>query len=243
MERISIKNISKSFRASSDKRKTALERVVSRLPPEQSKETLAVLRGISFSAEAGDIVGIIGKNGSGKSTLLRIIAGIIEKDTGTIMINGKLVSFLSFDAGMKGRLPMQENIFLFCTLLGMSKEEVRRKFNAIVAFAELEEFVYTEWYRFSDGMRQRAVLATVLHTQPEILLLDEAFSSVDRRFRKKSVEKIQELARGGSTIVLASHELPILEYCCNKILWLDGGVIRSAGESATVVSEYRNYEW
>lgn len=242
MERVLVENISKTYKVGLKRHKTALARMVSGFSGKDPKGSLAALRDISFSAEVGEVIGIIGRNGCGKTTLLRIIAGIIDKDSGVVRTNGKLVSFLSLDAGMKGRLTMQENVVLFCTLLGMNVEEIRRRFDAIVSFAELEKFVYTEWHSFSDGMKQRAILATALHTEPDILLLDESFSAGDRQFRKKSVEKIQKLAESGATIILASHELPIIEAMCHRALWIEGGGVRSIGQSMDVVREYRGYE-
>lgn len=242
MKRVSLRNISKAYTIGSKKQRTALEKVLLGLSGVKQKEVLNVLHDISFDTEAGEIVGIIGRNGCGKSTLFRIIAGIIKNDSGSVRINGKLVAFLGFDAGMKARLTVQENVILFCTLLGMNTQEIRGKFDAIIAFAELDEFVYTEWHSLSDGMRQRVILATVLHTESDILLLDESFSAGDKFFREKSIQKIQELARTGATIIVASHGLPIIASACHRVLWIDDGKIRLEGQSQDVVREYREYE-
>lgn len=242
MKRIIVKNISKTFKIGFKKRQTALERIFSIFSDREPKRTLQVLKDISFDANEGEIIGVIGRNGSGKSTFLRIIAGIIDKDNGYVETNGKLIALINLNAGIKERLTMRENIFLGCTFLGLSQEEIKKKFNSIVKFAELEKFINTKWYQFSDGMKQRVVFSMALHSNPKILLLDEVFAVGDESFRKKCLKNINELAKNGSTILLVGHNLQIMEENCSKVIWIDKGNIKSQGSSKKVINTYKEYE-
>ena len=242
METIAVKDVSKTFKIGFKRNQTALERFFSFFSEREPKRVLQVLNGISFTAKEKEIIGIIGRNGSGKSTLLRIIAGIIDKDSGYVETQGKVIAIINLSAGIKERLTMRDNIFLLCTFLGLSQNEIKRKFGSIVKFAELDKFVNTKWYQFSDGMKQRAVFSMAFHANPEILLLDEAFAVGDEHFRKKCLENIDKLAKNGSTILLAGHNLPIIEENCHRTIWIDKGRIKLQGRTKTVIEKYKNYE-
>src|SRR3989344_2037730 len=238
MERIRIQNVSKSFHIGSATPKTTLGKLLSVFSGKESDEVLYALRDISFTVEAGEIVGIIGKNGSGKSTLLRILAGIIQKDAGTVQTNGRVVAAIHLDAGVKDRLTMRGNILLLSAFLGFGKKEAEAAFDSIINFSELADFADTKWYQFSDGMKQRAVFAASIHAQPDILLLDEAFAVGDERFKQKGFEKITELAAEGASVVLAGHQLGALERYCERVIWIDRGKIKMEGPSKEGIQGY-----
>ncbi|MGV8152510.1 MAG: ABC transporter ATP-binding protein [Candidatus Nanoarchaeia archaeon] len=204
----------------------------------EAKKEIFVLDGVSFSVKKGEIFGIIGKNGSGKSTLLRILSGIyIGK--GEVHLEGKLVSLIGLGAGMQDRLTARENIFLVGSLFGMGQKDIQEKFSSIIEFAELEEFVDTKLYQFSSGMLQRLAFSIAIHTNPDILLLDEVFEVGDEEFKKKSSEKIKELAKCGASVVFVSHELERIEKYCDRVLWLDKGKIKIIGKPRQVVKRYK----
>src|SRR3989338_806512 len=202
MKRIIAQNISKMFQIGCRENQSALEKVISPFLNKESKRALQALEDVSFSAHEGEVLGIIGRNGSGKSTLLRIIAGIIETDTGTIETNGKIVPAIRLDAGVRIRLTMGENIYLLCDFLGYGRTETGTMFGSIVDYSELKDFVDTKWYQFSDGMKQKIVFSVIVHTRPDILLLDEVFSVGDEKFRQKGFETLKAFAKSGATILV-----------------------------------------
>src|SRR3989344_2167032 len=240
MKRIIVQNVSKAFLIGRRKQQSALEKVLPVFSGKEPQQTLHALDGVSLSADAGEIVGIIGKNGSGKSTLLRILAGIIQKDAGTVHTNGRGVAAIHLDAGVKDRLTMRENIHLLCTFLGFGKREVGTTFDSIVNFSGLADFVDTKWYQFSDGMKQRVAVAVAVHSQPDILLLDEIFTAGDEEFKRKTMRTLLELKAGGTTIVFAGHNLSLMEEHCRRVLWIEKGVVRMEGESTKVIEAYRD---
>ena len=240
MERVNVQNVSKTFLIGRRKQQSMLEKALSVFSGREPLQTLRALDSVSFSVDGGEIVGIVGKNGSGKSTLLRIIAGIVEKDSGMVRTVGKVVPAIHLDAGVKDRLTMKENVRLLCTFLGYSRTETEKTFDTIADYAELSDFVNTKWYQFSDGMKQRVAVAAVVHSQPDILLLDEIFTAGDEQFKRKTMRTLLELKAGGTTIVIAGHNLSLMEEHCRRVLWIDKGVVQMEGESTKVIEAYRN---
>ncbi len=241
MQRISVQNLSKSYTVGHKGSQSVLDIVVSLFTGREHKKPLLVLDNVSFSVQAGEIVGIVGKNGSGKSTLLRILVDILEKDSGEVHLSGKVVPLIQLGDGMKTRLTLKDNIYLACTLLGFSQREIVEKFDAIVAYAELENFVYTKWYQFSLGMKQRAVFSIIIHTEPEILLLDEVFSAGDESFRKKTLTDMLKFAHAGTSILMVGHGLEILEKYCDRIIWIDAGKVRADGKPTEIINMYKEH--
>ncbi len=240
MKRIITENISKDFRIGFKKRQTTLARVISLFSGKVPKKTLHALKNVSFFAESGEIVGIVGKNGSGKSTLLRILTGIYPIYKGSKTINGKIVPLIGLGVGLNTRLTMTENIFLVGSLFGLSQKDIKQRFNSMVEFSELGDFVNTKLYQFSIGMAQKLAFSIAIHCNPDILLLDEVFAVGDVSFRKKSAEKIKELVRDGATAIFVSHELWMVEKYCNRVIWMSKGEIVKQGETREVVGEYKN---
>ncbi len=238
MERIKIEKVSKTFNLSFKKNQTALQRTVAFFTEKEQKKTLTVLENVSLSVKSGEIKGLIGSNGSGKSTLLRIIAGIYPPDSGKITNTGKVVSIINLTSGLQERLTMRENIFLCCTFYGLSIKETKNKFDYIVSFSELEKFVDTRIFQFSNGMLQRLAFSIAVNCFPEIMLLDEVFEVGDEKFREKSSEEIKKLAKQGVAILLVSHDMHLIEKHCHKVIWLSNGKIKKEGETKKVVKGY-----
>lgn len=238
MNRISVKNIHKKFKIGFKKRQGVLAQITNLISGREQKKEITVLSGISFEIKAGEIIGLIGENGSGKSTALRIIAGIYTPDSGEILSNGKIVSIINLGAALKDRLTMRENIFLVGSLFGMSQKEIKGCFNSIIYFSELDKFIDTKIYQFSAGMIQRLAFSISIHSNPDILLLDEVFEVGDENFRKKSAEMLKNLVKKGVSILFVTHDLEMVRKQCNRVIWLQDGKIKMEGLPEEVIKEY-----
>jgi len=227
-EKVIVTNITKSFRIGFTKKYSTLARLLSFLSTREPKKKLEVLKGVSLTVYSGEILGIIGDNGSGKSTLLRIIAGIYHEDDGSVVLNGKVVSLINLGVGLKDRLTMRENIVLVYSLFGMSGKDLAKNFDTIVEFAGLRQFVDTKIYQFSSGMIQRLAFAIAIHANPEILILDEVFEVGDQDFRKKSSDKIKEMAAQGVAVIVVSHELDQIKKNCTRVVTMKNGVLQNS---------------
>ncbi len=203
------------------------------------REQLWAVRDVSFEVRPGEMLGLIGTNGSGKSTLLQIIAGIYLPDTGSVRVNGRLRALLELGTGFSPDLSGRENIFLNASLLGFKRADVRRRFDAIVAFAELERFIDMPLKTYSSGMQVRLGFATAIHLDPEILLLDEVLAVGDDRFQRKSLTRIREIRESGAAVVFISHDLVSVEQLCDRAGLIDEGRLVVEGKPADVVSQYR----
>jgi len=237
-KRIVAENISKIFKIGFKKNQSALARLIGLFSGKEPKKTIRALSNISFTAEKGEILGIIGENGSGKSTLLRTIAGIYRQNEGKIITNGKIISIINLNIGFHNRLIMKDNILLVSSFFGLSQKQIEQKFNSIVKFAELEPFINTKIYQFSEGMKARLAFSIAVHCGPKILLLDEVFEVGDEEFRKKSAEKIKELVKEGVTVILVSHNLNMIEKYCDRVIWLEQGKIKREGKAKEIIQEY-----
>jgi len=238
MERIIVENVSKRFRIGFKRNQGFLARLIDFFSGKEPKKEIWALKNVSFNAKAGEVVGIIGENGSGKSTLLRAIAGIYDY-SGEIKTNGKIISLINLNAGLQSRLTMKDNIFLCCSLFGISQKGIKQKFNSIVEFSELGNFVDTKLYQFSNGMLQRLAFSIAAHCNPEILLLDEVFEVGDESFRIKSANKIKEITKKNGTGILVSHDLEMIEKHCDKVVLIDKGEIIKEGKAKEIVKRYK----
>lgn len=225
MKRIIVSNISKKFKIGFRKNQGALFRLVALFFDREQKRVIEVLKGVSFEVSSGEMLGIVGKNGSGKSTLLRIIAGIYSCDSGRVITNGKIIPIINLNVGLKERLTMKNNIFLCCSLLGLGRKEIKIKFNSIVGFSELKNFIDTKIYQFSEGMKQRLSFSIAIHCNPDILLLDEILEVGDEKFKEKSGNKIIEMVKKGCSVILVSHDIDIIRRYCNRVIMIDNGRI------------------
>lgn len=196
------------------------------------------LEDVSFQVNRGDSLGIIGHNGAGKSTLLKILCGIMKPNKGRIKVNGKLSALIEVGAGFHPDLSGRENIFLNGLILGMSRQEIKQKFDEIVHFSGLEDFIDTPVKRYSSGMYARLGFSVAAHVNPDILLVDEVLSVGDWTFQRKCAEKMEQLIRSGATIVFISHNLRAVTSLCNKCILLEHGKVVRTGSAEEVVKYY-----
>ncbi|HTY43710.1 MAG TPA: ATP-binding cassette domain-containing protein [Patescibacteria group bacterium] len=238
MERIVLNNIFKKFRKDQVQGST-LYKLMSLVSHRNSREKFYALDNISFNVKKGEVVGIIGENGSGKSTLLRIIAGIYKPDYGEIKTEGKIISIIDLGTSLQFDSTMADNIHLCATFLGLSRDEIRKKFDDIVEFSGLKEFVNTRIYKFSNGMITRLIFSIATHCDPEILLLDEIFAVGDEKFKKKSYKKIKDIIKKGCSVILTGHDMALMEKQCNRVIWLEQGKIMMEGKPKRIIEMYK----
>lgn len=204
------------------------------------KEEFWALQNISFSINKGEVVGLIGSNGAGKSTVLKLLAGIIKPNQGDIQIKGRLSALIEVTAGFHPELTGRENIYLNGTIIGMSKKEIACKFDEIVEFSGIAEFIDTPVKRYSSGMYSRLGFSIASHMEPDILLVDEVLSVGDISFQAKCAQKMRELLHSGTTIILVSHNLALVQNLCKRVIFLDKGEIRKEGKTDEVIPYYEN---
>lgn len=216
-------------------------RIFSGKPRQKKKEDeyIWALKDITFDVEPGEVIGIIGRNGAGKSTLLKILSQITEPTEGEARVRGRLASLLEVGTGFHQELTGRENIFLNGAILGMSKSEIKKKFDEIVAFAEVEKFLDTPVKRYSSGMYVRLAFAVAAHLEPEILVVDEVLAVGDAAFQNKCLGKMQEVARGrGRTVLFVSHNMSAIQTLCGRVIYLSQGRIKGIGSVEEQVSAY-----
>src|SRR5690242_12090088 len=221
-----------------------VRRMISRNGRTASKrdETFWALRDISLEIGRGEVVGIIGRNGAGKSTLLKVLTRITEPTTGRAEIYGRVGSLLEVGTGFHPELTGRENMYLNGAILGMSRAEINRKFDEIVAFAEIEKFIDTPVKFYSSGMYVRLAFAVAAHLEPEILIVDEVLAVGDVRFQKKCLNKMQDVGQDGRTVVFVSHSMTAITRLCSRAILLESGRVLADGPTAQVVSAYLNAE-
>lgn len=205
-------------------------------------ETVWALNDVSFEVQPGEVLGVIGRNGAGKSTLLKILSRITEPTTGRAELFGRVGSLLEVGTGFHPELTGRENIFLNGAVLGMKRTEIARKFDEIVAFAEIDRFLGTPVKHYSSGMYMRLAFAVAAHLEPEILLVDEVLAVGDAAFQKKCLGKMGDVAKEGRTVLFVSHNMTAVKSLCGRTLWLDKGQILEVGASGQVVSDYLEKE-
>ena len=202
-------------------------------------EEFWALKDIGFEVQEGEVLGIVGRNGAGKSTLLKILSRITEPTAGRIVLRGRVASLLEVGTGFHPELSGRENIYLNGAILGMSRGEIRRKFDEIVAFAEIERFLDTPVKRYSSGMYVRLAFAVAAHLEPEILIVDEVLAVGDAEFQKKCLGKMDDVSRReGRTVLFVSHNMGVVTSLCPTVIWLEHGVIRQRGSARQVITEY-----
>jgi lipopolysaccharide transport system ATP-binding protein len=206
-------------------------------PPDAAAHFWA-LKDVSFDIEPGEVVGIIGRNGAGKSTLLKILSRITEPTSGRAEFRGRIGSLLEVGTGFHPELTGRENIYLNGSILGMLRREIARKFDEIVAFAEVERFLDTPVKRYSSGMYVRLAFAVAAHLEPEILLVDEVLAVGDAQFQKKCLGKMENIARGGRTVLFVSHQMSAVQRLCKQCLWFQKGRLESFGPKNEIIAQY-----
>jgi lipopolysaccharide transport system ATP-binding protein len=205
-----------------------------------SADEFYALREVSLEVEQGETVGFIGPNGSGKSTILKLLARIIYPTSGKLVVRGSVASLIEVGAGFHPELTGRENIFLYGSIMGMKRAEVREKFDQIVAFAEMERFIDTPVKRYSSGMYVRLGFAVAAHINPHVLLVDEVLAVGDAAFQSKCQQRIEELRRNGMTIAFVSHDMAAVERLCSRVFFLHQGRICAQGEPQEAISSYYN---
>ncbi len=206
----------------------------------QKDETFWALKDVSLEVNEGEVLGLIGRNGAGKTTLLKILSRITKPTTGWAEIHGRVGSLLEVGTGFHPELTGRENAFLSGAILGMSKREIERKFDEIVAFAELEKFIDTPVKHYSSGMYVRLAFAVAAHLEPEILLVDEVLAVGDINFQKKCLGKMGDVARAGRTVVLVTHQMNQIRRLCHRVAWIDAGSVRQDGPAPEVLAAYES---
>jgi lipopolysaccharide transport system ATP-binding protein len=201
------------------------------------------LQEVSFEVMPGEVMGLVGRNGAGKSTLLKILSRITEPTTGRVELYGRVGSLLEVGTGFHPELTRRENIFLSGAILGMRRAEIARKFDDIVAFAEVDKFVDTPVKRYSSGMYVRLAFAVAAHLEPEILLVDEVLAVGDATFQKRSIGKLGDVAREGRTVLFVSHNMASIEALCRSCLLIRGGCIEAKGNPSEIISRYLSSEY
>ncbi|MEK7533898.1 MAG: ABC transporter ATP-binding protein [Patescibacteria group bacterium] len=206
------------------------------LPPK--KEEVWALKNVSLTIKKGETIGIVGDNGSGKSTLLKIIAGITTPTQGNVKVNGRVSSLIELGAGFHPDLTGKENVYLNGQLLGFTKKELDKKYNEIVEFTDIGEYINQPIRTYSSGMVVRLGFSVAVHLDPEILLIDEVLTVGDEEFQRKCIRKINILRKNGKTIIMVSHDLSLIKILCSKIVWLEHGKFLLVGNSEKVIHSY-----
>ena len=201
-------------------------------------ETFEALRGVSFDVAAGRTFGIVGRNGSGKSTMLKLIAGIGKPTSGAVRVQGRLSALIELGAGFHPEISGRDNVFINGMMLGLSKREVARRFDEIVAFADLQDFIDAPVKTYSSGMYMRLGFSVAINVDPEVLLVDEVLAVGDESFTHKCLDKFAEFKRRGRTVLIVTHTLDLITRFCDEALWLDHGVARAHGDPKRVIDSY-----
>jgi lipopolysaccharide transport system ATP-binding protein len=238
---IAVENVSKCYRIPIEKKRTVYENIIGMFGGNKRYDEFWALKDVSFNIKHGETFGVIGPNGSGKSTLLKMLAGVLYPDTGSIKVNGKIAPFLELGVGFQYELTAKENIYLYGSVMGLTKREVDRKYDEIMMFAELKRFENMKLRNFSSGMYVRLAFSVAIQTNPDILLLDEVLAVGDEHFQKKCMDKIEEIRKSGKTIIFVSHSLTSVKSLCQKSLLLNGGRVASIGETEKVIDAYHNF--
>jgi ABC-type polysaccharide/polyol phosphate transport system ATPase subunit len=207
----------------------------------QANERFEALRGVSFDVKSGQTLGIIGENGSGKSTMLKILAGISKPTSGSIITKGRISALIELGAGFHPEISGRENVFINGVILGLTRKEIQEKYDEIVQFAELEEFIDHPVKGYSSGMFMRLGFSIAINVNPDILLIDEVLAVGDASFVPKCLDKINEFRRNGKTIIFVSHDLSTVERICDEVLWLKKGQVEMSGYPKRVVDAYLEY--
>ena len=237
---IKVNGVSVKYRLAKEKPRTLQEYIIKRLKGRRiDYEDFWALKGINLEVHKGETLGIIGYNGAGKSTLLKVIAGVLKPTEGDVKVNGMIAPLIELGAGFDMELTGRENIYLNASILGLSRKEINGKFNRIVEFSELNEFIHSPLKSYSSGMVSRLGFSIATEVDPDILIIDEILAVGDERFRKKCDERIKGFKKKGTTILFVSHSMREIKRLCDKVLWLDHGRPRMHGDPESVTEEYQ----
>ena len=245
---IKLENVSKRFETISEKPQSFLETIIARFSlrhrnkyQKSVHQTLWAVKDVQFAVKAGESLGILGRNGSGKSTLLKLITRIIRPNTGRIMVAGRVSALLELGTGFHPDLTGRENVYLNASLIGLEKEYIDAHFNSIVSFSGLADFIDMPVKFYSSGMYMRLAFSIAVYIQPQILIVDEILAVGDQAFQEKCINHIFEMKRRGVTIILVSHSLDVMRQLCDRLIWMDKGVVCADGEPEIVIQKYLDY--
>lgn len=236
---IEINNVTMKFNMCSERIDNLKEYLIKFLKKQLSFEDFTALEDVSVEIKAGEVFGIVGLNGSGKSTLLKLVSGILKPTQGTVKTVGTISPLIELGAGFDMELTARENIFLNGSVLGYSRDFMKEKFDEIIEFAELRDFVEAPLKNFSSGMVARLGFSIATLVKPEILIVDEILAVGDFLFQQKCEQRIQEMMSGGTTVLIVSHSIEQIERLCNRVLWLEHGRVKMLGETQEVCGLYK----
>lgn len=236
---IEVENITKSFKLFYDRGRTLKERTL--FKNRRSYERREVLKGISFKVEKGEAIGLIGHNGCGKSTTLKLLTKIMYPDSGSIKMVGRVSSLIELGAGFHPDMSGRDNIYINASIFGLTKKEIDAKYDEIVAFSELDEFIDNPVRTYSSGMYMRLAFSVAINVEADILLIDEILAVGDIAFQEKCFNKLEDIKANGTTIVIVSHSLNQIQRICDRTIWLHNGLIHKEGKPQLVNQEYLEY--
>jgi len=238
---VSVSDVSITYRTSFEKRPTLRDAVVRLGRGQKTVREVEAVKNVSFDVKQGTVMGIVGSNGAGKSTLVRAIAGILPPTTGRIEVRGKVSTLLALGVGFNPSMSGQENVLLGGLAAGYTRDEIAKRYEEIADFAELGDFMEMPMKTYSSGMFSRLAFAVAVHMEPDILLVDEALSAGDAKFKEKAAAKMQSLVAEARTMFLVSHALGTVTEMCNDAIWLNKGSLMMRGEPLDVVKEYTRF--
>lgn len=233
---IIAENVTKKYKLYSGSK----ERILDLITPKSYGEPFYALTDVSFEAKKGDVIGFVGVNGSGKSTLSNIVAGIVPETSGSVLVNGN-ATLIAVASGLKGDLTGRDNIELKCLMLGFSKEEINALEPGIIEFSELGNFIDQPVKSYSSGMKSRLGFAISVNVNPDVLIIDEALSVGDKAFSEKSLDKMREFKDQGKTMIFVSHSIGQMKKFCEKVLWLEYGMVKDFGPVEEVLPKYEEF--
>lgn len=236
---IEVDSVTMKFRMTKEKVDSIKEYAIRFIKRQIQYEEFIALNNVSFNVKKGEVVGLIGLNGSGKSTMLKIISGILKPTLGTVNVNGTISPLIELGAGFDFDMTARENIYLNGSVLGYSKAEMDKKIDDIIEFSELSDFMDVAIKNFSSGMIARLGFSIATATKPEILIVDEILSVGDFLFQQKCEKRISDMMNGGTTVLIVSHSIEQIERLCDKVVWLDKGVVKMIGSTSEVCEEYK----
>ncbi len=238
---IRVQDVSVTYRTTSERKPTLTKTVVRLGRRERTVREIRAVRNVSFELERGKVLGVVGVNGAGKSTLMRTVAGILPPTSGRVEVAGRVSTLLALGVGFNRELTGRENVVLGGLAAGLSREQLRHKYDEIVEFAELGDFMDLPMRTYSSGMYGRLAFSVAINMDPDILLIDEALSVGDARFKRKSFDRMRALCAEDRTILLVSHALRSIRQLCDQAIWIHGGELKMRGEPEEVIEAYRTF--
>lgn len=238
MNIIEANHVTMTYRLTKSRVVSIKEYVVALLTHKLQYEEFHALNDVSFQVAKGEVVGLIGKNGAGKSTMLKVISGILHPTKGSLMVRGNIVPMLELGSGFDYDLSGRENIFLNGAILGYDEDFLKSKYQEILDFSELYEFIGQPLRTYSSGMMMRLAFSIATVVEPEILIVDEILAVGDAEFQAKSRKRMQELMSGGTTVLIVSHDIKQIRELCDRVVWLECGAVKETGETQTICDHY-----